>query len=46
MNNNIDAVKTIAVILGMTLSLVIGFFWGWNSAFRKVDQVLEEFENE
>jgi predicted MFS family arabinose efflux permease len=38
--------QTIAVVLGMTLSLAIGYFWGWNSAFKKVDEVLEEFKDE
>lgn len=38
--------QTLAVIFGMTLSLGIGFFWGWNSAFKKVDEVLAEFKDE
>ena len=38
--------QTLAVILGMTLSLAIGFFWGWSSAFKKVDEVLAEFKED
>lgn len=38
--------QTVAVILGMTLSLAIGFYWGWSAAFKKVDEVLAEFKDE
>ena len=30
----------------MSASLFIGYQMGWNSAFKKIDEVLEELEKE
>jgi hypothetical protein len=30
----------------MSLSLGVGYFWGWHSAFKLVDNVLKEFNEE
>jgi hypothetical protein len=38
--------QLIIIIGGMTLSLAVGFFWGFSYAFSKVDEVLAEFKDE
>lgn len=35
----------IIVFVGMLLSLYFGFRMGWNSAFKKVDKIIEDYEN-
>jgi hypothetical protein len=32
------------ILIGMAASLYIGFQMGWNSAFKKVDKIIEDFE--
>ena len=32
------------IFIGMTASLYVGFQMGWSSAFKKVDKIIEEFE--
>jgi hypothetical protein len=36
--------QVLIILFGMTASLYIGFQIGWNSAFKKVDKIIEDFE--
>lgn len=38
--------QIVIIAVGMTASLYIGFQMGWSSAFRKIDQIIEEHERQ